>query len=103
VVVASNGDRAKRAYLVADLPAHAAASGQPEARVVIVDPRRAETLTDAPKSGPRDPTQLVRPEPAPGVQLLDGQSLTRGGRVWIDPDLLEQWEREEAEKRRQGS
>ena len=100
--IRSNGELAMRGYAVAASPAPAPEPSLPVERVVIVDPRRAETLTDPRSSGPRDPSQTVWPPPkAPQIELPDGQPLTKGQRIWIDPELLAQWEREEAARRQE--
>jgi hypothetical protein len=100
VTIRSDGEASVRGYAVAEVPAPTAEPAPPLERVLVVDPTRAETLTGPPlSSGPRNPGQLLRPESAPKVELLDGQPLTKGGRVWIDPELLAQWEREEAERK----
>jgi hypothetical protein len=73
----------------------------PEARVLIVDPHETETLTGPPSSsGPRnlEHVVLLAPKP-PGVELPDGRPIMKAQRIIIDPELLMQWEREEAERR----
>jgi hypothetical protein len=67
------------------------------ARVEIIDPRRAPTLRDdRPRStGPRDPHQREwrAPKP-PGIELPDGRPIMKAQRIYVDDELLEQWEAE---------
>ena len=66
-------------------------------RVVFVDPRRTATTraSQRPDAGPRAPEQLRRPEPSPGIELPDERPLTKAQRVWIDPELIAQWQAED--------
>jgi len=103
-ILRSNGENEARAHARFTVPAHRDAPPIEDERVVLVDPRRAETVSGPPaSSGPRDPQQKVWPTPkAPGIEMPDGRPLMKAQRFWIDPELLERWEREEAE-RRQGA
>jgi hypothetical protein len=66
-------------------------------RVVFVDPRRTATTPASHRTGagPRAPEQLRVPEPSPGIELPDGRPLMKAQRVWIDPELLAQWDAED--------
>jgi hypothetical protein len=101
----SNGEPEARAYAVIDVPADTPPPPAEPDRVVVADPRRVPTVTGPPKcSGPRDPDRKTPPAPKPpSVELPDARPLTKAQRVWIDPDLLERWERDEDERRRSGA
>lgn len=103
-ILRSNGELTARAYARVDVPVGGSAPACETARVLIVDSRRTETISGPPKrSGPRNPEQSIWPPPkAPGVELPDGRPLSKAQRIWIDPDLIDQWEREAAE-RKQGT
>jgi hypothetical protein len=100
-ILRSNGETMARAYIELVVP-----SCRPEPptlleRVVLVDPRHTVTLSGPPKgAGARNPDQRVFPTPkAPGIEMPDARPLMKAQRFWIDPELLEQWDREEAQKR----
>ena len=94
----SNGEPAARAYVVVRLPSPIVAPVVELARVEIVDPRRTATLrSDRPRgAGPRDPKQKAWHAPKrPGVELPDGRPIMKAQRVFVDPELVDQWEQEE--------
>jgi hypothetical protein len=103
-ILRSNGENEARAHAWITVPASPAAPALDAERVVVVDPRRTATISGPPRSsGPRNLEQKVWPAPkAPGIELPDRRPLTKAQRFWIDPELLVEWEREEAE-RRQGA
>ena len=105
VIFRSNGETSARAYVRLDVPVSRAAPLIEDARVVLVDPHRTETVSGLPRSsGPRDPQQSAWPAPrSPGIELPDGRPLMKAQRIWIDPDLIEQWEREAAAMKGQGT
>jgi hypothetical protein len=101
-ILRSNGEHEARAYARITVPALRDPLRIEEERVVLTDPRRTETVSGpATGTGPRNPHQNVWPPPkAPGIELPDARPLTKAQRFWIDPELLEQWDQEEAERRR---
>jgi hypothetical protein len=103
-ILRSNGEHEARAYAQGTVPALRAPPRIEEERVVLTDPRRTETVSGSPAgAGPRNLNERVWPPPeAPGIELPDARPLTKAQRFWIDPELLEQWEQEEAERRRAG-
>jgi hypothetical protein len=100
------GELQATGYAVIRPSAASSRSRAPEthaARVVIVDPRWTETRAEPMvRSQPRNPDQKIWPPPAPGIELPDRRPLTKAQRIWIDPDLLAQWnqEAEDAERSR---
>lgn len=101
-ILRSNGENEARAYARITVPATRGAPLIESERVVLTDPRRTETVSGSPKSsGPRNAEQKVWPAPkAPGIELPDGRPLMKAQRIWIDPELLVEWELEEAQRRR---
>jgi hypothetical protein len=94
----SNGEPVARAYAIVRVPSSVVAPIVELTRVEIVDPRRTATLrSDRPRSpGPREPTQKARPAPKrPGIELPDGRPIMKTQRIFVDPELVEQWEQEE--------
>lgn len=102
----TNGDLAARAYAVGRPPPPIVPPVVEIERVEILDPRRTVTLlSDRPRCpGARDPAQMewrgVKPL---RVELPDGRPIMKAQRVFVDPDLVEQWEQEEQNGRRAGT
>jgi hypothetical protein len=101
LVLRSAGEPETRAYAEITVPRTQPPPPMPEARVLIVDPQETDTLTGPPSSsGPRNPEQRVFSAPKPpSVELPDGRPIWKAQRIIIDPELLEQWEREEAARK----
>ncbi len=101
-ILRSNGENEVRVHAWVTVRPSRFAPPVEDERVVLVDPRRTETVSGPVQcSGPRNPEQKVWPAPrAPGIELPDGRPLMKAQRIWIDPELLERWEREEEERRR---
>jgi hypothetical protein len=101
LVLTSDGEPEARAYAEASVPRTQPPPPMPEARVQLVDPHETETLAGSPaSSGPRNPEQMIFPAPKPpGVELPDGRPIMKTQRIIIDPELLAQWDREEAERK----
>lgn len=98
----SNGEREARAYVKCSIPTSRPEPPLDAARVVVCDPRLTAS-GGSKSSGPRNPEQSVWPAPkAPGIELPDRRPLHKAQRFWIDPELLEQWDREDEQKRAQG-
>ena len=97
----SNGEASARAYAVGWVPPHA--EPLPEsARVEIRDPRRVATLRPDHRrgQGPRDPEQMTWGRPMPlEVEMPDGRPVHKAQRFFVDPELYEQWEREEGHRK----
>jgi hypothetical protein len=102
-ILRSDGGASARAYVEFPVPASAPEPALETARVVLADPTRAPAPPGPPRGpGPRNPDQAAPPAPRPpGVELPDGLPLMKAQRIWIDPELIEQWE-EEA-RRNQGA
>lgn len=97
----SNGEPSARAYAAFWAPRHARPIPE-RARVEIRDPRRVVTLrADRPRGrGPRDPDQMTWRAPRPlGVETPDGRPLHKAQRFFVDPELYERWEQEEAARK----
>ena len=94
----TNGELAARAYALAPVPRRSVSPVADVARVEIVDPRRAATLRTHRRasSEPRDPGQNEwRAPKRPGVELPDARPIMKAQRVFVDPELVAQWEQEE--------
>jgi hypothetical protein len=94
----TNGESIARAYAIVRVPSPIAAPLVELARVEIVDPRRTVTLrVDRPQGlGPRDPAQNEwRGAKRLRVELPDGRPILKTQRIFVDPELVEQWEQEE--------
>jgi hypothetical protein len=94
----TNGELAARAYAIVPVPSPIVAPLVELVRVEILDPRRTATLrSDRPRGhGPRDPAQTEWRGPKPlGVELPDGRPIMKTQRIFIDPELDDQWEQEE--------
>jgi hypothetical protein len=104
-ILRSDGAATARVYATIAVPETPAAPPVETERVIIIDPRRVPTRTGPPKSsGPRAQEQMRRAEPKPpGIELPDRRPLMKTQRIWIDAELLEQWEKEEDERRKQGA
>jgi hypothetical protein len=93
----SNGEDSARAYAAFPVPRQTGSA--PEiARVVIRDPRRVATLRSERRRGPgpRDPEQTTWQGPRPlEVETPDGRPVHKAQRFFVDPELYEQWKREE--------
>ena len=93
----SNGEPSVRAYAVGWVP-RCTGPIQERARVEIRDPRRVVTLrSDRPRGpSPRDPEQMTWRAPSPlRVETPDARPVHKAQRFFVDPELYEQWEREE--------
>ena len=97
----SNGEPSARAYAVGWVP-RCTLPIQEKARVEIRDPRRVVTLRadrSRPRS-PRDSEQITWRAPGPlSVETPDGRPVHKAQRFLVDPELYEQWEREEAARK----
>jgi hypothetical protein len=93
----SDGALNARGYAIASVRPSQPSPVPDAERVVFVDPRRTATTRASrrPSAGPRAPEQVRRPEPPPGIELPDERPLTKAQRVWIDPDLIAQWQAED--------
>jgi hypothetical protein len=101
----TNGEPTARAYAIVRVPSPIAAPLVELARVEIVDPRRTVTLrVDRPRGpGPRDPAQKEwRGAKRLRVELPDGRPILKTQRVFVDPELIEQWEQEERNSKTAG-
>ena len=103
-ILRSNGENTACAYTWVAIPEPGLVPSTNAERVVLCDPRDADTMARSPQSsGPRNPAQRVPLVPKqPGIELPDNRPLTKAQRFWIDPELLVKWDREEAERRRGG-
>jgi hypothetical protein len=102
----TNGEPVARAYAIVRVPSPIAAPLVELARVEILDPRRTVTLrADRPqRPGPRDPAQNEwRGAKRLRVELPDGRPILKTQRVFVDPELVEQWEQEERNSKAAGT
>ena len=102
----SNGEPVARAYAIVRVPSPIVVPPVELARVEIVDPRRTATLrSDRPRApGPRNPMQNAWHAPKrPGVELPDGRPIMKTQRVFVDPELVNQWEQEERNSKAAGT
>ena len=98
----SNGEPSARAYAVGWVQRRTWPI-QEKARVEIRDPRRVVTLrTDRLRPpSPRNPEQTTWRAPSPlSVEMPDGRPVHKAQRFFVDTELYEQWEREEATRKR---
>jgi hypothetical protein len=105
-VFLTNGEPVARAYAIVRVPSPIAAPLVELSRVEILDPRRTATLrSDRPRGpGPRDPKQNAWPGlKRPGVELPDGRPILKTQRIFVDPELIEQWQQEERNSKAAGT
>ena len=98
----TNGEPVARAYAIVRVPSPIVAPLVELARVEILDPRRTVTLrVDRPQGpGPRDPAQHAwRGAKRLRIELPDGRPILKTQRVFVDPELVEQWEQEERNRK----
>ena len=97
----SNGEDSTRAYVVCAVPRlQAPPDDEPEARVVLADPRLTATAKrGAITSGPRNADERIWPRPkTPGIQMPDARPLNKAQHFILDPDLLAQSDEEARRK-----
>lgn len=97
----SNGEMSARAYAAFWVPRHTGPVPE-RARVEIRDPRRVATLrADRPRPlGPRDPAQMTWHAASPlEVETPDDRPVHKAQRFFVDPELYERWEREQAARK----
>ena len=102
----TNGEPVARAYAIVRLPSPIVAPLVELSRVEILDPRRTVTLRgDRPRGpGPRDPRQKAwQGEKRLSVELPDGRPIMKTQRVFVDPELVDQWEQEERNSKTAGT
>jgi hypothetical protein len=105
-VFLTNGEPVARAYAIVRVPSPIAAPLVELSRVEILDPRRTATLrSDRPRGpGPRDPRQKAwQGQKRPGVELPDGRPIMKTQRIFVDPELIDQWDQEERNSKAAGT
>ncbi len=98
----SNGQNEARGYVIATVTEDARAKMKTAERVIVFDPRRTPTLpmiAGLCGSAPRNPDQVTwKPSDGTGIELPDGLPMTEVQRVFVDPELIAQWESEAQRK-----
>ena len=91
--------------MIATVTAPASENMEVTERVIVFDPRRTPTLPLIAVrcgSAPRNPEQTEwKPSEGTGIELPDGLPMTEVQRVFVDPELIAQWE-SEAQRRQAG-
>jgi hypothetical protein len=99
----SSGQEEARGYVIATVPEQGIASMGPAERVILSDPRRTPTLPVIDGlcgSAPRSPDQATwTPSEGTGIELPDGRPMTEAQRVFVDPELIAQWESDAQRKK----
>jgi hypothetical protein len=97
----TGGEAAARGYAAADVPAATLCPTMEMDKVRILPPTQTPTvkLGDlANPTGPRDPDAKTKPKPKPPVELPEGRPTTAMQVIEIDPELLVELTRRQAER-----